>query len=91
MKNNVEKIEFTCDIKLIKDLLNNFGEGVKVTKLNAYTILVKMDATEQEFINWAEKNIDLITIVEPTSLRDKLPHEKLLGKISDEYIKGEIW
>jgi hypothetical protein len=87
----VEKIEFACDIKLIKDLLNNFGEGVKVTKLNAYTILVKMDVTEQEFINWAEKNIDSITIVEPTSLRDKLPHKKLSGKISDEYIKGEIW
>jgi hypothetical protein len=91
MKNNVEKIEFACDIKLIKDLLNNFGEGVKVTKLNAYTILVKMDVTEQEFINWAEKNIDSITIVEPTSLRDKLSHKKLSGKISDEYIKGEIW
>jgi hypothetical protein len=76
-----EKIEFACDIKLIKELLNTFGEEVSVTKLNAYTILVKMDVEETKFIKWAEKNIDLVTIVEPLSLRDKLPHKKLLGKI----------
>jgi hypothetical protein len=77
-----EKIEFACDIKLIKELINTFGEEVNVTKLNAYTILVKMSVEESEFIKWAEKNIDSITIVEPVSLRDKLPQKKLSGKIS---------
>jgi hypothetical protein len=78
----MEQIEFSCDIKLIKDVLNTFKENVRVTKLNAYTILVKMNTEESEFIKWAEKNIDSITIVEPSSLRDKLPHKKLSGKIS---------
>jgi hypothetical protein len=43
-----------------------------------------MDATEQEFVKWAKDKSDsyTITIVEPSSLRDKLPNEKLLGKIS---------
>jgi hypothetical protein len=78
----MEKIEFVCDSKIIKDVLNTFGEEVSVTKIKACTILVKMDVEESEFIKWAEKNIDSITIVEPSSLKEKLPHKKLLSKIS---------
>jgi hypothetical protein len=71
-----EIIEFACDIKLIRDLINNFSEGANVTKLNYNTILVKMNIKyEKEFMKWAKANCDtyFITIVEPARLRGKLP------------------
>lgn len=48
-----EIIEFSCDIKLIKDLLNTFGNEIIINKLNAYTILVKMDVDVILFKKWA--------------------------------------
>lgn len=72
-----EKIEFACDIKLIKDLLNTFASDININKLNAYTILVKMDANPLLFKKWAQPNMESITILSPSYLKQEIPKTRL--------------
>lgn len=78
-----EKIEFSCDIKLIKDLLSHFGSDISVTKLNAYTIFVKINVDILLFKKWAKTNIESITILSPSYLKEEFPQSKLTTTIKE--------
>lgn len=80
-----EIIEFSCDIKLIKDLLNTFGNEVIINKLNAYTILVKMNIDVILFKKWAQSNIESITILNPSYLKEEIPQPKLKTTIKERF------
>lgn len=74
----METIEFACDITLIKDLLKYFGkDNISITKLNAYTILVKMEVYTVLFKKWAKPNMESITILSPSYLKETFPKTKL--------------
>lgn len=78
------KIEFACDIRLIKDLLKYFGkEDISIIKLNAYTILVKMDVYTALFKRWAKPNMESITIISPSYLKGEMPRPRLTTTIKE--------
>lgn len=80
-----EIIEFSCDIKLIKDLLNTFGNEININKLNSYTILVKMNVDDILFKKWAQSNIESITILSPSYLKEVISQPKLKVTIKERF------
>lgn len=80
-----EKIEFSCDLKLIKDLLDAFGDDINIKKINVYTILVKMDVAPLLFKKWAQSNIESITILNPSYLKEEIPQPKLKSTIKERF------
>lgn len=78
-------IEFSCDIKLIKDLLNTFGNEIIINKLNAYTILVKMNVDVILFKKWVQSNIESITIFSPSYLKEEISQSKLKFTIKERF------
>lgn len=67
-----EKIEFTCNIKLLNEVINKFGEDFICIKLDKDTFLAKMNVGSAKFKDWALENSKSINILRPNSLKNKL-------------------
>lgn len=77
----MKKIEFACDISLINEVLKCFGKGTIVKKLNAYTILVEVNAYMFIFKKWANINAESVEVLKPGYLNEEIKRNKLVSII----------
>ena len=77
----MEKIEFACDISLIKEVLKCFGKGIIIKKINAYTILVEVNTYMFVFKKWANMNAESVEVLKPSFLNEEIKRNKLVSII----------
>ena len=67
-----EKVEFTCKIKSLNELIEKFGKDFICEKLDKDTILVKINCARNRFKTWLLNNLESINIIKPNYLKDEI-------------------
>lgn len=82
-----EEIEAICDIKLLNAVLDIFGKNITIEKIpkddEHFKLIV--DANALGFKMWAMRNIDLVEVKKPITLREEM--KKILEEASKKYSK----
>ena len=69
-----EEIEAICHIRLLDTIFETFGRNVTIKKIqnNEEYFRLLVDTNSLGFRMWAMRNIDLVEVVRPISLRNKI-------------------
>lgn len=68
------EIEAVCHVLLLDTIFDTFGRNVTIAKIpkNAEYFRLKVDTNELGFKMWAMRNIDLVEVIKPESLRNEM-------------------
>ena len=66
------KIEAICDVKLLEEVIEQFGKKIELLPIDEDSFKMKLTAYEKGFKMWAMRNIDIVTVLHPASLVDEL-------------------
>ena len=82
-----EEIEAICHIWLLDTIFDTFGKNVTIEKINKDEehFKLKVDTNPLGFKMWAMRNIDLVEVKSPLSLRKEL--REIVNKASERYNK----
>lgn len=80
-----EEIEVICEMCLINSVLDIFGKNITVEKIPGDDEHFKLvvDANPLGFRMWAMRNIDLVEVIKPQTLRDEM--KEIIKKASKKY------
>lgn len=82
-----EEIEAICDIRLLNAVLDIFGKNITIEKIpkddEHFKLIV--DANALGFKMWAMRNIDLVEVKKPITLREEM--RKIVEEASKKYSK----
>jgi predicted DNA-binding transcriptional regulator YafY len=80
-----EEVEAICNIMLLDAVLDQFGKNITIEKINGDDENFKLivDANTLGFKMWAMRNIDLVEVVRPISLRKEL--QEVIKKANIRY------
>ena len=82
-----EEIEAICDIRLLNAVLDIFGKNITIEKIpkddEHFKLIV--DANALGFKMWAMRNIDLVEVKKPITLRGEM--RKTVEEASKKYLK----
>ena len=69
-----EEVEAICSIKLLDTVLDQFGKNITIEKINndENNFKLILDANTLGFKMWAMRNIDLVEVIRPISLRNEM-------------------
>ena len=82
-----EEIEAICDIRLLNAVLDIFGKNITIEKISKDDEHFKLivDANALGFKMWAMRNIDLVEVKKPITLREEM--RKIVEEASKKYSK----
>ena len=83
-----EEIEAVCHILLLDTILDIFGKNITIEKIpqSKEYFKLKVDTNPMGFKMWAMRNIDLVEVKSPTSLRNEL--KLIVDEASKKYNKN---
>lgn len=67
-----EKIEVICDIVLLDDVIDSFGDGAVIKKIDDNHFKLNLDKDLEGFKRYVLKNLDMIKVVKPEKLKDEI-------------------
>ena len=67
-----EEIEVECKMFLLDNIIEEFGNNIKITKLDEETIRFTTKTSTMGFRMWAMRNIDFATVIKPVKLRKEM-------------------
>jgi hypothetical protein len=69
-----EKIEVICHVLLLDTIFDTFGKNVSIEKIpnNDEYFKFKVETSLLGFKMWAMRNIDLVEVIKPASLRNEM-------------------
>ena len=69
-----EEIEVVCHMLLLDTIFDTFGRNVTIEKIknNDDFFRLKVDTNPLGFKMWAMRNIDLVEVIKPDSLRKEM-------------------
>ena len=65
---NEVQIEAECNEYLLGEVMEKFGKNVEIKPVNETTFKMKIKANPIGFKLWTMRNLDLVTVIKPTSL-----------------------
>lgn len=68
----VEKVEFIADKCIIDQIVDWFGNDIKIAELDENTITVSLKASPNAMEHWAMQYINYVEITKPVSLRERI-------------------
>lgn len=82
-----QKIEAICSMILLDAVLEQFGKNIIIEKIKNDNENFKLilNANTQGFKMWTMRNIDLVEVVKPTSLRNEL--KEIIENVRKKYLK----
>lgn len=80
-----EEVEAVCNIILLDAVLDQFGKNITIEKINNDDENFKLivDANTLGFKMWAMRNIDLVEVIRPISLRNEI--KDIIEKAKERY------
>lgn len=80
-----EEIEVICDIHLINAVFDIFGKNITIEKIpgDSENFKLIVDSNTMGFKMWAMRNIDMVEVVRPQSLRNEM--KEILKKAAEKY------
>ena len=67
-----EEIEAICDKILLEAVLDQFGKNITIIKNDENTFKLKLNVHREGFILWALRNLELVEVVKPLSVREEI-------------------
>ena len=67
-----EEIEVICDIVLLDDVIDSFGDGAVIKKIDDNHFKLNLDKDLEGFKRYVLKNLDMIQVVKPEKLKDEI-------------------
>ena len=67
-----EEIEAICDKILLEAVLDQFGKNITIIKNDEKTFKLKLNVHREGFILWALRNLELVEVVKPISIREEI-------------------
>lgn len=82
-----QEIEAICSKILLDTVLEQFGKNITIGKIknDNENFKLKLNTNTQGFKMWAMRNIDLVEVVKPTSLRNEL--KEIIENVRKKYLK----
>ena len=79
------EIEAVCHVLLLDTIFDTFGRNVTIAKIpkNDEYFRLKVDTNELGFKMWAMRNIDLVEVIKPESLRNEM--KKIIKEALKKY------
>ena len=78
---DLEKIEITCHINLLDNIIEEFGKDIEIKKINSEYFSAKIESSTRGFKYWALRNLEYVYINKPISLK------KEIDKIIKDHLK----
>jgi predicted DNA-binding transcriptional regulator YafY len=82
-----EEVEAICNVILLDTVLDQFGKNITIEKINGDDENFKLiiDTNTVGFKMWAMRNIDLVEVIRPVSLRNEI--KSIIEKAKNRYDK----
>ena len=78
-----EEVEVRCNMLLLNSIFDDFGKNVTIKKEDNETFTLILDTNLLGFRMWAMRNIDLVEVIRPESLRNEM--KEIAKKAYEKY------
>lgn len=78
-----EEVEADINNMLLDTVLNQFGRNITIIKKNENEFKMLVNTNPKGFKMWAMRNIDLVEIIKPDSLRNEM--KDIINKAKEKY------
>lgn len=77
------EIEAECNMFLLDTVIEEFGNDIKITKIDNGKFKINVRTSLMGFKMWAMRNIDMTRVIKPLSLRNEI--KEIIEKANKEY------
>lgn len=78
-----EEVEVRCNMLLLNSVFDDFGKNITIKKESNEAFTLILDANLLGFRMWAMRNIDLVEVIRPVSLRNEM--KEIIKKANEKY------
>ena len=77
------EIEAECNMFLLDTVIEEFGNDIRITKIDDKKFKINVRTSLMGFKMWAMRNVDMTRVIKPLNLRDEI--KEIIEKANEEY------